>query len=103
MYLTVIGIFITEASQRNAGRQGDRMANLRVCYRGGNSEGETGYWLGFDYDPKFVEEFKQLIPHTHRRWDSENKVWWVSIEYDSTLQNLFPNYYALVHQQGSFF
>jgi len=77
--------------------------NLTACYRGGNQEGESGYWLSFMYDADLVEQFKQVIPHTHREWHPSTKLWWVSIEYDEVLQELFSNFYALIHQQRSLF
>ena len=79
------------------------MANLNVCYKGGNADGEAGYWLGFHYDPDTVEAIKKAIPHTDRRWNEDKKLWWVSEEYDAKLCELFPNFYALAHQQGSLF
>ena len=76
------------------------MANLTVCYRGGNERGEAGYWIAFGYDTALVEELKARIPHIDRRWDIKNKRWWVSEKYDSTLTALFGNFYALAHLQG---
>ena len=74
--------------------------NLSMCYRGGSLTGKEGYLLRFNYDEKFIEDLKQAIPHTLREWRPEEKLWWVATEYDATLQTLFANFYALVHQQG---
>ena len=79
------------------------MPNLNVCYRGGNSDLEPGFWLGFSYKPNLVEAFKVAIPHTARRWNKETKLWWVSADYDATLVWFFSNFYSLIHQQGDFF
>ena len=76
--------------------------NLKVCYHGGDNEGRTGYWLGFDYDADMVEKLKKTIPHTDRIWDDKQKLWWVSGVYDMTLRQLFNNFYALIHLQGKF-
>lgn len=77
--------------------------NLTQCYRGGNSDGDNGFWLGFNYDIEFIEYFKKAIPHYDRRWDSEHKLWWVSKKHDEALQKLFSNFYALIHLQGELF
>jgi len=79
------------------------MTNLHTCYRGGNSDKESGFWLGFHYDKDVVEELKKKIPHTERRWNEETKLWWVSEKYDELLQGMFSNFYALIHLQGSLF
>jgi len=79
------------------------MVSLNTCYKGGNENGETGYWIGFRYDLDAVEDIKKAIPHTERRWDEDKKLWWVSEAYDAKLCELFPNFYALAHQQGSLF
>lgn len=76
------------------------MKQLNCCYKGGSSKGESGYWLGFDYDVDFIEHLKNQIPHTHREWNKDIKLWWVSEDYDELLQSLFGNFYALIHQQG---
>ena len=77
--------------------------NLRAFYRGGNSKGESGYFIAFDYDAEMVETLKSAIPHIHREWNPDTKMWWVSQDYDETLQRLFSNFYALAHLQGELF
>lgn len=79
------------------------MVSLNICYKGGNENGEAGYWFGFHYDLDTVEAIKKSIPHTDRRWNDDKKLWWVSEQYDEKLCDLFPNYYALAHLQGSLF
>jgi len=74
--------------------------NLKVCYHGGNSSGDSGYWLGFDYDAEMVETLKRKIPHVDRIWDDQQKLWFVKEAYDETLCKLFSNFYALAHLQG---
>jgi len=76
---------------------------LKTCYRGGNADGQPGYWIGFDYDAELVETLKSSIPHTRRCWDSNAKLWWVSADYDDWLCNFFGNFYALAHMQGKLF
>lgn len=76
---------------------------LSNCYKGGNSDGQPGYWIGFHYDADVVEALKAAVPHTHRRWNSETKLWWISMDYDVWLCETFGNFYALAHMQGSLF
>jgi len=77
--------------------------NLTMCARGGSSDGRGGFVLQFHYDTEFVEELKRTIPHTHREWMPESKIWWVSKDYDEILQKLFANFYSIIHLQGSLF
>ena len=76
------------------------MGNLHTCFRAGDSNGRTGYSIGFHYDLRAVETLKRSVPHTEREWDKVTKLWWVSEEYESALIDIFSNFYALVHQQG---
>jgi len=73
---------------------------LRQCIRGGNAEKQEGFILSFRYDADTVEKLKQAIPHTHREWYPEAKTWWVSVEYELQLEQLFSNFKALVYAQG---
>ena len=77
--------------------------NLTTFYKGGSSKGEPGFRFNFEYDAKFVERFKLVIPHTHREWNPETKTWWVAQEYEHVLNNMFSNFHALYHLQGKLF
>ena len=74
--------------------------NLTQCIRGGSKEGRSGYLIAFDYDISIIETLKRSIPHTEREWRPEDKVWWISIEFEDKLKVLFKNFEALAHWQG---
>jgi len=73
---------------------------LRQCIRGGNAEKREGFILSFHYDVETVEKLKRMVPHTDREWNPETKAWWVSVDYESQLEQLFSNFKALVYAQG---
>lgn len=77
--------------------------NLHTCYKGGDADGRPGYQIGFHYDGDTVEDLKSKVPHTHRSWNPEAKLWWVSDDYEETLCQMFSNFFALAHQQGTLF
>ncbi len=79
------------------------VATLTMCIKAGSKDGRPGYLLGFDYSAEAVEALKRTVPHTNREWREEEKVWWVAQEYDTQLCELFGNFYALAHLQGSLF
>jgi len=76
--------------------------NLKQCIKGGANDKRPGYLIAFDYDPEAVEAIKE-IPHTCREWRPDEKVWWISEEYEATLDTLFGNFHALAHLQGQLF
>jgi len=48
--------------------------------------------LNFGYNRALLDEFRQLIPASARRFDPETREWWVDKKYDSVLRTLFVNY-----------
>jgi hypothetical protein len=52
------------------------------------SPGQDGCFVGFSYDQGFVEALKASVPHPHRRWHPDTKLWWVSDIYFSTVLRL---------------
>ena len=46
--------------------------------------------IGFEspYDPKLVEALKQAIPYSDRRWDRDQKLWFVAPKHAETLADL---------------
>ena len=46
--------------------------------------------IGFEspYDPKLVEALKQAIPYSDRRWDRDQKLWFVAPQHAETLADL---------------
>lgn len=79
------------------------MANLNQFYKGGNRDGRPGFWLGFRYELDIIEKLKHTVPCTHREWHEDKKMWWVSIDYEKELEELFANFHALAHLQGELF
>ncbi len=78
-------------------------SQLTQCVRGGDKNGRSGYVIAFDYDAELIENLKKSVPHTNREWREQSKTWWVSIEYEAVLDNLFGNFDALAHLQGYMF
>ena len=78
-------------------------ATLKQCIKGGSLSRQPGYLIAFDYDIETIEALKRAVPHTHREWREQEKVWWVAQEYETVLNNIFPNFNALAHLQGSLF
>ena len=79
------------------------MANLKLCVRGGSTKRETGWLIQFDYDAELVESLKNAIPHIMREWNPDTKTWWVSEKYETALNELFGNWYALAKCQSVMF
>lgn len=48
--------------------------------------------LNFGYNRALLDDFRQLIPPSARRFDAETREWWVAKEYDAALRALFANY-----------
>ena len=57
-----------------------------------------GWRIQFDYDPDLVEALKGQVPHTERKWNPEEKYWWVSDKYLNVLKQLFSNMEAFSAQ-----
>jgi hypothetical protein len=68
------------------------MAALRNWYKGGNSKGEPGYFLEFDYDPEIVRQLKESIPSYLREWDAGKKRWWVDERCEVPVNKIFPGF-----------
>ena len=51
--------------------------------------------VGFEspYDPKLVEALKQAIPWRDRRWDGDQKLWFVAPQHAETLADLAEKYH----------
>ncbi len=75
--------------------------NLSQCVKGGDANQRPGYVIGFRYNQDVVEALKTAIPHTYREWRPDAGVWWVAQEYEHVLNELFGNFDALAHLQGS--
>lgn len=76
------------------------MRNLKSWYKGGNSKGEPGYWLEFDYDADIIRQLKQSISSYLREWDDEQKRWWVSELCEVPVDQIFPGFInAIVAQK----
>jgi len=73
--------------------------SLTQCIKGGSIDGRAGYIISFNYDSEVVERIK-TIPHNYREWRPDEKTWWISGEYENTLESLFNNFHALAHLQG---
>ena len=59
-----------------------------------------GFVIAFHYDQDVVEHLKRNIPHTHREWREDYKTWWVSVDYEEQLKQMFGNFEALINLQG---
>ena len=77
--------------------------NLTQCIRGGSQDKRNGFIIAFHYDPEVVETLKRTIPHTHREWREDSTTWWVSVNYEEQLKQMFGNFEAIVYWQGSLF
>lgn len=50
-------------------------------------------WIvNFGYNRALLDDFRQMIPASGRRFDPETREWWVAKEYDPVLRTLFVNY-----------
>lgn len=55
--------------------------------------GDGRRWIiNFGYNRALLDDFRQLIPASGRRFDPETREWWVAKEYDGVLRTLFVNY-----------
>ncbi|HEX5326196.1 MAG TPA: hypothetical protein VFW75_05975 [Acetobacteraceae bacterium] len=66
---------------------------LTGAYRGGY-EGRPGWWISTGYVREEVEALKQAVPHTERAWDPDAKRWWIAIEYEGTILQIWPAFAA---------
>jgi hypothetical protein len=48
--------------------------------------------LNFGYNRALLDDFRQMIPASARRFDPETREWWVAKEYASVLRILFANF-----------
>jgi hypothetical protein len=48
--------------------------------------------LNFGYNRALLDDFRQLIPASARRFDPETREWWVAKEYGRVLRTLFANF-----------
>ncbi len=76
------------------------MGQLTMCIKAGDEALREGYMIAFNYDEQTVEGLKRLVPHTARQYYPASKQWWVSIQFESVLNQLFNNFDALAHLQG---
>ena len=75
------------------------MTELKSWVRGGNSKGELGYWLEFDYNPTIIEQIKKTIPSRFREWDDKNKRWWISELCEPQINYIFKGFIEAVVAQ----
>jgi len=75
------------------------MAALQAWYKGGNSKGESGYFLEFAYDADIIQRLKELIPFSLREWDAEKKRWWVDERCEVPVNKIFPGFINAVVAQ----
>lgn len=49
-----------------------------------------------DFNPEFNEGLKDLVPYSERRWDKQERAWWISDawldEVDVLLRSHYENY-----------
>lgn len=74
------------------------MPHITQAYAGGDEAQRPGWWFAFDYDEKAIGQLKVSIPAEHRRWDADNKRWWVFKPYEKRLTRIFPNFAAFLNQ-----
>jgi len=72
-------------------------------YKSGNSQGEEGYIISFNYDYDLIEKLKSTIPHNFREWNPDKKHWWVSSYCEKQINNLFPGFLEAVRAQRTLF
>ncbi len=77
------------------------MSRFQIAYRG-KWEGRAGWFVAFAYDAETVEALKRAIPHVDRAWDAENKIWWVSKDYEEDILRMFPGFEAHLKQPSMF-
>jgi len=73
---------------------------LSMCIKAGDEIMREGYMIAFNYNEQAVEDLKRLVPHTARRYYPASQQWWVSVEYEGVLNEIFCNFDALAHRQG---
>jgi hypothetical protein len=79
------------------------MRGLKNWHKGGNSDGEAGYWLEFTYDPEIIQKIKETVPSHMREWNPDKKLWWVSELYEKQINNLFPGFLEAMTAQRKLF
>ena len=48
------------------------------------------YIVDFRYDKGMVEQIKNLIPSTERKWDAKRKIWIIAAKHYAALKQIFP-------------
>jgi len=79
------------------------MRHLQSWIRGGNSKGESGYWLFFDYSSDIIQNIKETIPAQYREWNPEKKGWWVSEYCEKQINDIFKGFLEAVISQKRLF
>ena len=77
--------------------------SLNYWSKGGNSKGESGYWISFNYDAGIIERLKETIPSRFREWDADKKQWWVHEYCEKMINDLFPGFLQAVVAQRKLF
>jgi len=72
-------------------------------YKGGNEQGDPGYYLEFNYGYDVIERLKKAIPPYLRSWDADKKRWWVSDLCEEQVNDIFPGFTEAVKSQMRLF
>jgi len=75
------------------------MKNNLNWVRGGNSKGEAGFWLYFDYDTEIIDQIKRTIPALLREWNPDKKTWWVSELCEKSINDIFKGFLEAIVAQ----
>jgi len=49
--------------------------------------------LFIDYDPRFLEELKKLVPYPFRYWNIHEKCWVINLDYVEDVEELVRDYF----------
>src|SRR6266702_4635982 len=82
-----------ELKQAQAAERPAEMDELRGWIYDLRESPDHRRWIvNFGYNRVLLDDFRQMIPASARRFDPETREWWVAKEYEGALRTLFVNF-----------
>ena len=66
---------------------------IRMAWRGGHG-GRPGWFLSLGFSPPVIERLTAAVPPRDRAWNGQTQCWWVRVDYEETLGELLPRFWA---------
>lgn len=82
-----------ELKLAQAAEKPEQIDELRGWIYDVRESSDRRHWiLNFGYNRALLDDFRQMIPASARRFDAETREWWVAKTYAPALRTLFVNF-----------